>query len=64
MAKRVLTAVSKMPSESCPACHGFGSVRMTAHFHSGDTEFEVPCWECFGHDVAVQFPKPRQTDNA
>ena len=53
-----------MPRVKCGACHGMGSVRMTAHFQNGDHEFEIACWECFGHDVRVQFPKPRTTDNA
>ena len=63
MAKRFASAISKVPSNNCPACHGFGSVRMTAHFHTGDREFEAPCWECFGTDVRVTFPIPRSTDN-
>jgi hypothetical protein len=36
---------------------------MTAHFHTGDREFEAPCWECF-EGVRVQFPTPGSTDNA
>ena len=64
MARRVLTAVSRMPRTSCPACHGMGSVRMTAHFHTGDREFEASCQECFGDDLRVQFPTPNKTDNA
>ncbi len=64
MGKRVITAVARMPRNSCPACHGFGAVRMTAHFHSGDMEFEAPCWECFGTDVKISFPTPKTTDNA
>jgi DnaJ-class molecular chaperone len=55
--------MSKMPSNDCPACHGFGSVRMTAHFHTEDREFEAPCWECFGTDVRLNFPHPRSKDN-
>jgi hypothetical protein len=41
-----------------------GSVRMTAHFHTGDREFEASCWECFGDDMRVQFPTPNKTDHA
>ncbi len=63
MGKRV-TQIHKMPNSDCPACHGFGAVRMTAHFHTGDQEFEAPCWECFGSNVKVNFPSPRKTDNA
>jgi DnaJ-class molecular chaperone len=61
MAKRIQSlAVSKLPDENCPACHGFGSIRMTAHFHVGDYEWEWPCWQCFGHDVKLKLPT---TDN-
>ena len=63
MAKRVMTGTSKRANDSCNACHGFGSIRMTAHFHSGDSEFEAPCWECFGTDVKMLFPHPRTADN-
>ncbi len=63
MGKRVITAVARMPRNSCPACHGFGAVRMTVHFHSGDMEFEAPCWECFGTDAKIMtnraFSPPR-----
>jgi DnaJ-class molecular chaperone len=52
-----------MPNADCIACHGFGAVRMTAHFYTGDQEWEAPCWECFGKDVKVSFPTPRKTDN-
>jgi DnaJ-class molecular chaperone len=52
-----------MPNEDCTACHGIGAVRMTAHFYTGDSEFEAPCWECFGKDVNVSFPHPPSTDN-
>jgi DnaJ-class molecular chaperone len=53
-----------MPRASCGACHGMGTVRMTAHFHTGDMEFETSCWECFGDDMRVQFPTPNKTDHA
>ena len=53
-----------MPRTSCGACHGMGTVRMTAHFHTGDREFEAPCWECFGSDTRVQFPTANKLDNA
>jgi DnaJ-class molecular chaperone len=52
-----------MPNNSCRACHGMGSIRLTVHFHSGDTEMEAPCWECYGNDVKVSFPHPTTTDN-
>jgi DnaJ-class molecular chaperone len=52
-----------MPNSSCRACHGMGSIRMTVHFHNGDTEWEAPCWECFGSDVKLSFPHPKATDN-
>ena len=52
-----------MPNSDCPACHGFGAIRMTAHFHTGDREWEAPCWECFGTNVKLQFPHPTKTDN-
>jgi DnaJ-class molecular chaperone len=52
-----------MPRTGCRACHGIGSIRMTVHFHTGDHEWETPCWECFGSDVKLQFPKPASTDN-
>jgi DnaJ-class molecular chaperone len=63
MRRRPIT-MARMPRTECPACHGMGSVHMTAHFHSGDREFEAPCWECFGNGVRVNFPKPSTTDNA
>jgi DnaJ-class molecular chaperone len=63
MAKKV-TAVSSMPNASCPACQGMGAVSMTAHFPSGDQEWEAPCWVCYGNTVAFSLPKPRSTDNA
>jgi DnaJ-class molecular chaperone len=62
MGKRV-TMMSRMPRAGCTACHGMGSIRMTAHFYAGDSEFEAPCWECFGGDVRVSFPHPPATDN-
>ena len=62
MARKV-TALTKMPNASCRACHGMGSVRMTAHFYTGDQEWEAPCWECFGSDVKIQPPHPLTTDN-
>jgi hypothetical protein len=40
-----------------------GSIRLTAHFHTGDTEFEAPCWECYGSDVKLSFPHPVTSDN-
>ncbi|MFZ2492180.1 MAG: hypothetical protein WA208_11900 [Thermoanaerobaculia bacterium] len=52
-----------MPRTSCKACHGIGSIRLTVHFHSGDQEWEAPCWECFGTDVKLRFPTPQTTDN-
>ncbi len=52
-----------MPDADCAACHGIGAVRLTAHFYTGDSEFEAPCWECFGMDVNVTFPHPPSTDN-
>ena len=65
MARRKPLMLSKMPQAGCGACHGLGSVRMTAHFYTGDTEFEMPCWECFGTEgVARSLPHPRSTDNA
>ena len=62
MARRV-TLITKMPNADCKACHGMGSVHLTAHFYTGNSEFEAPCWECFGNDVKVTFPKPPLTDN-
>jgi len=62
MGRRV-TMLSRMPNSDCRACHGMGSIRMTVHFHSGDSEFEAPCWECFGNDIKVNFPSPKTTDN-
>jgi DnaJ-class molecular chaperone len=52
-----------MPRPACPACHGLGSIRMTVHFYAGDHEWEAACWECFGTDVKLQFPRPKSTDN-
>jgi DnaJ-class molecular chaperone len=63
MGKRV-TMLSKMPREACPACHGMGAVNMTAHFYTGDQDWEAPCWECFGDDVRLSLPHPRTKDNA
>ena len=63
MGKRVGIGTSRMPRKSCQACHGIGSVRLTAHLYQGDREFEAPCWECFGEDVKVDFPHPTATDN-
>jgi DnaJ-class molecular chaperone len=60
---RKVTMLSRMPNADCRACHGMGSVRMTAHFYAGDQEFEAPCWECYGSDVKVTFPSPKSTDN-
>ena len=63
MARRV-TMITKMPNAACPACNGMGAVHLTAHFASGDSEFEAPCWECFGNNVKVTFPRPpAATDN-
>ena len=62
MGRRTMT-LSRMPNASCRACHGMGAIRMTVHFHSGDTEWEAPCWECFGSDVKLNFPHPTPTDN-
>jgi DnaJ-class molecular chaperone len=60
-----MAGVASMPKPDCRACHGIGSVGMTAHFYTGDHEFEAPCWECFGADSAIRsLPKPRSTDNA
>ncbi len=55
--------LSRMPNNACRACHGMGSIRLTVHFHVGDTEWEAPCWECYGNDVKVSFPHPTTTDN-
>ena len=60
---RKVTMLSRMPNSDCPACHGMGAIRVTVHFHSGDSEFEAPCWECFGNDIKVNFPRPKTTDN-
>ena len=60
---RKVTNLARMPKPSCRACHGLGSIRMTVHFYAGDHEWEAPCWECYGTDVRMQFPKPRVTDN-
>jgi DnaJ-class molecular chaperone len=61
--RRRVTPLSRMPNADCRACHGMGSVRMTAHFYTGDHEFEAPCWECYGSDVKLQFPHPPTSDN-
>ncbi len=53
-----------MPNASCPACQGMGAVSMTAHFPSGDQEWEAPCWMCYGNTVALSLPTPRSKDNA
>jgi DnaJ-class molecular chaperone len=47
-----------MPRADCDACHGMGAVRVTIHFYASDREWEAPCWECFGNDIKVNFPKP------
>jgi DnaJ-class molecular chaperone len=60
---RSVTRLDRMPNSSCRACHGMGSIRMTVHFHTGDTEMEAPCWECYGRNVKLTFPHPVQTDN-
>jgi DnaJ-class molecular chaperone len=52
-----------MPKADCRACHGLGSIHLTVHFFTGDTDWETPCWECFGTDVKLQFPHPTTTDN-
>jgi DnaJ-class molecular chaperone len=62
MARKTMT-LSRMPNSSCRACHGMGAIRMTVHFHVGDTEWEAPCWECYGADVKLSFPHPKTTDN-
>jgi DnaJ-class molecular chaperone len=61
---RRTTQVTKLPNANCLACGGMGSIRMTAHFLTGDQEFESPCWECFGKSVIFDYPTPRTTDNA
>jgi DnaJ-class molecular chaperone len=61
MRKRI--SMSRMPNADCLACHGIGAVRMTAHFYTGDQEWEAPCWECFGNSIKVTFPSPKTTDN-
>jgi len=61
--RRKTMTLSRMPNSSCRACHGMGSIRLTAHFHSGDREFEAPCWECYGSDVKLSFPHPTTHDN-
>jgi hypothetical protein len=61
MARKV-TSVAKMPNAECRACHGFGSVHMTAHFTAGPLEFELPCWMCFD-GVKVQLPSPPAIEN-
>jgi DnaJ-class molecular chaperone len=61
MSKRIQSmVVSKLPDEKCPACRGIGAIRMTAHFMSGDYEYEWPCWQCFGDEVKLKLPT---TDN-
>jgi DnaJ-class molecular chaperone len=62
MAKRI-QSLSKMPNQSCLACHGLGTISMTAHFYTGDVDWEAQCWECFGNDAKVNFPHPRTADN-
>jgi hypothetical protein len=62
MARKV-TMLSRMPNSDCRACHGMGAIRMTVHFYSGDSEFEAPCWECYGNAIKVNFPRPKSTDN-
>ena len=61
--RRKTMTLSRMPNSSCRACHGMGSIRLTAHFHTGDAEFEAPCWECYGSDVKLSFPHPTTSDN-
>ncbi|HYC91793.1 MAG TPA: hypothetical protein VEO54_21445 [Thermoanaerobaculia bacterium] len=61
--RRKTMTLSRMPNSSCRACHGMGSIRLTAHFHTGDTEFEAPCWECYGSEVKLSFPHPTTSDN-
>ena len=61
--RRRVTQLSRMPNADCRACHGMGSIRMTAHFHTGDQDWEAPCWECYGRDVKLQFPHPPTSDN-
>ena len=39
--RRRITQLSRMPNADCRACHGMGSIRMTAHFYTGDL-FEQP----------------------
>jgi DnaJ-class molecular chaperone len=51
-----------MPKSGCAACHGFGVIRLTAHFHTGDREWEAPCWECFGRDVKLALPSPQSSE--
>jgi len=51
-------AVSKLPQVDCQACGGLGAIRITAHFVSGDRDFDWPCWECFGQEVRLPLPKP------
>ena len=58
-----MAGVSRMPNPDCLACHGIGSVGVTAHFYSGDQNFDAPCWECFGQDVRLPLPHPRSTEN-
>lgn len=61
MARRV-TMVGKLPNAACNACHGIGAIRITIHFHTGDREWEAPCWECF-EPVKLSMPKAPTTDN-
>ncbi len=61
MARRV-TMVGKLPNAACRACHGMGAIRITVHFHSGDQEWEAPCWECFD-STKLALPKPSATQN-
>ena len=55
--------LTKMPNAACAACHGLGMISMTAHFYTGDVEWEATCWECYGNDVKLQYPHPRKSDN-
>ena len=55
--------LTKMPNSSCAACHGLGMISMTAHFYTGDVEWDATCWECYGDDVKLQYPHPRKPDN-
>jgi hypothetical protein len=39
-----------------------GAIRITIHFHTGDHEWEAPCWECF-ETIRLSLPKAPTTDN-